>query len=125
MTQNFDIGIKPKIILMLLALFTSLINLLPNLNTRLETFTMAPSFSPEPRNKRRKINNEENQLPSNGALAITSHKQLHDLLYFRQDKLEALRSEFRPFSSAYYHILMEMQVSTHSRTFYLQYIRQR
>lgn len=107
MTQKFDIGIKPKIILMLLALFTSLVNLLTNLDTHRETFVMAPSFSPEPRNKRRKINNEENQPPSNGALEITSHKQLHDLLYFRQDKLEALRSEFNPFSFRYFLILMK------------------
>lgn len=55
---------------------------------------MAPSFSPEPRNKRRKINVQENQIPSYSGLEITSHKQLHDLLYFRQDKLEALRSKF-------------------------------
>uniref|UniRef100_A0A093V1K5 Uncharacterized protein C14G10.02 n=1 Tax=Talaromyces marneffei PM1 TaxID=1077442 RepID=A0A093V1K5_TALMA len=64
---------------------------------------MAPAFSPEHRNKRRKINNGENQPPSNGGLEITSHKQLHDLLFFRQDaKLDALRglNAFKDFLSS-------------------------
>lgn len=86
---------------------------------------MAPAFSPEPRNKRRKINNEENQPPSNGGLDITSHKQLHDLLYFRQDKLEALRGTFDPLSSIFHQLLNVKKVSTHSKTSYLPSISQR
>ncbi|EED22137.1 ribosome biogenesis protein Urb1, putative [Talaromyces stipitatus ATCC 10500] len=64
---------------------------------------MAPGFSPEHRNKRRKISTDGNQPPTNGALEIASHKQLHDLLFFRQDaKLDALRglNAFKDFLSS-------------------------
>ncbi|OKL61306.1 hypothetical protein UA08_03558 [Talaromyces atroroseus] len=63
---------------------------------------MASEFSQEHRHKRRRISTET-AAPSNGGVEISSHKDLNDLLYFRQDaKLDALRglNAFKDFLSS-------------------------